>query len=982
MINLRIFYYPMETFLGNVARSLYRRYGGDISSLGIVLPNMRSRLFFMEELAREIEVPVWQPAYTSIDDLMGLIAGIGTIDRTRAIVELYKVWQQFHDEDFDRFYFWGEMLLGDFDQIDKYMIDADTLFGNIRDLKAIGDSLDYLNDEQRAAIARFRAAFGNPDSRSDEQDRFVAVWNTLAQVYHAFRRALSEQGVGYTGMIHRAAAEKIRSDRAVIPAGAYAIVGFNALSECEKILFDALRDDRDAGFFWDHDDYYVADGRQEAGLFLRDNIKRYPQPEYFRNDTSNFTKPKNITAVALASDSMQCKYAAEFIREVESRQGTVGKETAIVLTDEELLVPLLYSIPESVRDINVTMGYPLRQSLAYSFTERLLKLQNNRRERGGETVFYHSDVTGLLSHPFVMAAAGEQAEAIRAEIVASSRVYVKASAFEAIPVLARIFTTQTGCAGLIEYVIDILSSVELQDKTGSVSADNTETTGHTHAGDVLQREFLGQIVETMRRLANSLRDCGVDLSLRVASSLARRMLQNVRVPYSGEPLKGLQVMGILETRNLDFENVLILSMNDDNFPGNPSASSSFIPYNLRFAYGLPTPQHHDGVYAYYFYRLLQRAGKVDMAYSSAADEESTGEPSRYIYQLEYESEHKVAKKNIGLDVSMAVAGTIEVAKTPEVMESLLRYTGGIGGAAMSPSAFNAYLDCPLKFYFRSIARLKAEDEVPGEIDAPMFGSILHKAMELLYRPLLGIPSPGGEIAKLIGSAVVGRAVDDALREVYFNGEDVPDAEYEGNTLLVRDIVRKYIDNNILPFDARQGNFTIIALERELESGFVFGELGRSLRIIRFRGNADRIDMLPGGTIRIIDYKTGSPHRDFAGFAELLGDEAGGRNGAVLQTFLYSLMAAGMQERGELPGSGVCPALYYVRVMNAEDYSPMPNHKTEGEVERYSDYREDLEELLNARLTELFDQSVPFSQCRETLTCNYCDFNTICRRGAN
>jgi RecB family exonuclease len=989
----------MKTFLGNVARSLYGRYGGDISSLGIVLPNMRSRLFFMDELARVIEAPVWQPSYISVDDLMGSIAGIDTIDRTRAIVELYKVWQRFHDEDFDRFYFWGEMLLGDFDQIDKYMIDADALFGNIRDLKAIGDGLDYLNEEQRAAIARFWAAFGSGEGgRSGEQERFAAVWNTLRDVYHAFRLSLSEQGMGYTGMIHRAAAEKIRAGEAVIPAGAYAIVGFNALSQCEKILFDALREGG-AGFFWDSDDYYVENRQQEAGLFLRDNIERYPQPEYFNNETDNFGKPKNVAAVAVASDSMQCKYAAEFIRETEARQGGVGKETAIVLTDEELLVPLLYSIPESVGDINVTMGYPLRQSIAYSFTERLLKLQNNRRERGGETVFYHSDVTGLLSHPFVMSVGLERAEAIRAEIVAKSRVYVKASVFQDIPLLSKIFTPQAGWAELIEYVIDIISDIARREAAG-VDAGGTENAGdqsvgvgmgdagvaRAAGGDVLQKEFLGQIAGTLRKLANSLKDCGVDLSLRVASSLARRMLQNVRVPYSGEPLKGLQVMGILETRNLDFENVLILSMNDDNFPGNPSASSSFIPYNLRFAYGLPTPQHHDGVYAYYFYRLLQRAGKVDMAYSSAADEDSTGEPSRYIYQLEYESPHAVVKKNIGIDVSMAVAEPIEVTKTPEVMESLLRYVDGrggadeSGGAAVSPSAFNAYLDCPLKFYFRSIARLKADGEVAEEIDALTFGSILHKAMELLYSPLVGIQQPGGEIEKLIGSEAVDRAVDDALCEIYFNGEEVPPAEYEGNTLLVRDIVRKYINNNILPFDARQGDFTIIALERELHSGFVFGELGQTLRTIRFRGTADRIDMLPGGMLRIIDYKTGSPHRDFAGLAELLGDEAARRNGAVLQTFLYSLMAAGMQERGELPGSGVSPALYYVRMMNAEDYSPLLNHKTAGAVDNYADHREDLEELLNARLTELFDPSVPFTQCRDTLPCRYCDFNLICRRG--
>ena len=538
-----------HSFLGNVARSLYSQYGDRISSLNIVLPNRRSRLFLEHELAEVIDKPLWQPTYLSVDELMSQFADIRPADRIRSVVELYKVWQEYHDEPFDRFYFWGEMLLGDFDQIDKYMIDAGRLFRNINEIKEIGDEFEYLAEEQRAAVARFWAAFSTDKGVSAEKERFRTIWNSLWPVYCKFRERLAAQGVGYAGMIHRTAAESITSGSiGREDGGAYVVIGFNALSACEKVLFDHLKSVYNADFFWDYDDYYMDDPMQEAGLFAKDNIRRYPHPQYFRNKTDNFSARKNISAASLPSDSLQCKYAATFLGEVWERQGYVAQETAIVLTNEDLLVPLLYSLPDYVKDVNVTMGYPLRHSLAYSFTERLLKLQNHARKKNGEVSFYHGDVTGLLEHPFILSADREFAERLRTDIIMKSRIYVRGNEFAGSPFLQTIFSFQEKPVELIGYIIGILSSIA--------------ASGINHGANkyeaMMQREFFGEIAETLRKLANSLEGCGVEMTSATVSSLARRMLQNVRIPYSGEPLRGLQVMGILETRNLDCDNVPIL----------------------------------------------------------------------------------------------------------------------------------------------------------------------------------------------------------------------------------------------------------------------------------------------------------------------------------------------------------------------------------------------------------------------------------------
>lgn len=948
----------MTSFLQEVAADLYGRYGEDISSLHLLFPSRRARIFFTDALSRIASRPLWQPRWTTVDELMSEASGLRAGDRLRLITELYKVYSRFHSEPFDKFYFWGELLLNDFDTIDKYRIDAGMLFRNLSEIKEMESDISYLTPEQLKIVA-FWANFRDEEALSEEKRRFLAVWRTLGPVYRQFRERLSELGMAYTGMVHRTAAERLRSGEFAFDDGRrFVVVGFNALSECEKALFRHLASAAGAEFYWDYDDYYKERPEQEAGMFVRDNLLRFPSRGRTTHD--HFREPKRFEVVSTVSNVVQCKHVAKILRDLAAGQGPLGKETAIVLTDEELLTPLLHALPAELGKINVTMGYPLKRSLAYSFVERLIELQHHAREKQGAPLFYHADVSGLLAHPYVTGAEEGENARILEEIVRSRRIMIEGGMLHRSPLARSIFRRVRGWRALSDYLIEAVSEVHRRASDGE--------------SDRRRTEFLAVVAEELTKLRNSLEDCGLELSETIYTSLLRRHLQTLRIPYEGEPLEGIQVMGILETRNLDFRNVLLLSMNDDNFPGSVAAGNSFIPYNLRAAYSLPTPEHHEGVYAYYFYRLVQRAENVSLLYCAHADEKSTGEPSRYIRQLAYESPFELSRREVGIDVNRAEPEPIEVAKTGAVAEKLARLVAAENPVPLSPTAFFRYVACPLRFYFHSLARLKPDDELAEEVDAPMFGTILHAAMQRLYAPLVGEANPGGTLRELVRSDRVVRAVVDSINENYLQDPAAQPDSYSGNLLLVKDIVVRYLRNGILPYDAEHDRFAIEGLERKVGHEFAFESAGRRLRVL-FEGIADRIDRLPDGALRVVDYKTGEPHLEFRGVAALFEGEARDRQSNILQTLLYAMM---------LFYSCACdaePALYYVRAMNRPDYAPQLVDRERGRTGgRYSEYREEFEAMLGRTLSELFDPAVPFRQCDDAEhTCRYCDFREICRR---
>lgn len=948
----------MQGFLEEVAERLYTRYGDELVDRNILFPSRRAQLFFTDALSRIVRRPLWQPRWVTIDELMSEITGLRIGERVRLVTELYKVYSTYHDEPFDKFYFWGDMLLNDFDTIDKYRIDADMLFRNISDLKELEADISYLTPNQLEIIRSFWSSFGEEVDLSDEKRRFLAIWKTLGPIYRQFRERLATAGIAYSGMVQRAAAEKLQAGQFEFSESRrYVVAGFNALSECEKELFRFLATHAETDFYWDYDDYYTQQPEQEAGMFVRQNIVRFPARDSISHD--NLRTKKQLTAISTVSNAVQCKQVARILREL-AEKGPLDKRTAIVLTDENLLMPLLYSLPPELKEVNVTMGYPLRATPVYTFVERLVELQHHRRTtKSGRTAFYHVDATGLLAHPYVAEHDAAATASLQEQIVRERRITIDADWLGKTELLRRIFRPAATWHELSDYLLDVLDSV-----------------AHTPATqeDLHQRiEFLSVTAAEITKLRNSLDNCDMKLSVEIYASLLRRHLQTIRIPFEGEPLKGVQIMGILETRNLDFDHVIILSMTDDNFPGNRLAQASFIPYNLRAAYALPTPEHHEGVYAYYFYRLIQRAQSVHMLYCSHADDKSTGEPSRYIRQLDYESGFPIRKIEIGVDVNLAETEAIEVAKDADILRRLARFTDPESQAALSPTGFFRYVACPLRFYFASIAGLKTDDEISEEVDAPMFGTILHSAVQTLYTRIKDEAHPGETLKALLRTDEIAKAVEAAINEHYLHDSTASAQDYTGNLLLVKDIVARYLKEGLLPYDAQNDRFTVIGLEERIACGFPFPTADGE-RTMKFSGVADRIDRLDDGTLRVVDYKTGTERLDFQGIESLFCGKPKDRLPNILQTLLYAMMLYRTRYTDAIP------ALFYMRGIQKADYSPLLNDKELNERGvPYSRYSETFERFVRETLEEIYNAEIPFRQCEEVDTCEYCDFKTICNR---
>lgn len=943
-----------KTFIGECVESLHTLHGENISKLNILLPTKRAISFFKMELAAIIaDKPIWQPKFSSISELMSEITLLKEAERITLITELYKIYSRYHNESFDKFYYWGGVMLSDFDTIDNYGADAKVLFSNINDIKDIEDRFDYLSSEQKDMILQFWGVFKNSTRYSASQKEFLKLWNTLYSIYNEFGAHLSSMGIGYGGMIYRKAVEIIDSkvDIEKLKGREFAVIGFNALSSAEMSLFDYLKNSCNASFYWDSDNYYTENTMQESGMFIRDNIKRYG--ETLTNlSRANFVKPKQITIVNTPSDVLGCKYVAQVIEELSGSGDKLSRETAVVLTDESLLLPLIYSIPKCVEHFNVTSGYPLRLTQPYLLVENLIKLQLSADCKSRDNIqIYHKELFRVVNNPYIQYALSEEQKSNYNTLHSSCEEHLMAyiplkdvSIDKFTTLLFSIETTpEQFCDKINNLFIELLR----------IAADKFS---------VEQLEYINKTLECVQRLKTSIKSCSDMITMNIFLSLLSKYLNSANITFEGEPLIGMQIMGILESRNLDFKNVIILSMCEDNYPSVKNINS-LIPSNLRYGYGLPTLANHEAMYSYYFYRLLQRAENIHIVYSSYAGESLSGEPSRYIHQLKLESPHKdnIVVKNINLKISPAERNEIIVPKIEKVQAGLSRFLNG--DRKLSASRLYDYVECPLRFYFSSIQNIKPKTEITDTLDAATSGSVLHGVLEDIYSEI----ATKSDYKKAIGAVLDGVNIEAKIATRITEKLNIPQTEFNGR-LVAKELELATLVKNILTYDMNSNSsFRIKSLEDDIDGEIVFED-----KSVRFIGKIDRVDTMSSGEVRIIDYKSGKSNHTCKDLGEIMRSDSGKKSKPIFQTLLYSLLYK------QKYGLSVQPAIYHARDILSELYQPQITIN-KLILNNYNEVESEFTEGLNTILIELFDFGTPFKQTDNIDLCKYCQFNSICQR---
>ncbi|MDR0560299.1 MAG: PD-(D/E)XK nuclease family protein [Prevotellaceae bacterium] len=952
----------MNNFLRSVARDIYARYGENLGFVSPVFPSRRVQLFFSKELASIIDKPVWSPEYKNLDEVVSTFSSLRKADDFVLLVLLYEIYCKYSnsEETFDKFYFWGETLLNDFNDIDKSLVNADALFRNLKAQKDIEDDYSFLSPEQVACIRQFWQNFNHAKNRGRLHEKFIEIWSILPTVYHDFCNTLKSRGLACQGMIYRDAAENLSQCAAGDIDRTYIFVGFNALSRCEERIFARLQRLEKAVFYWDYDRYYIDDKNHEAGMFLRENIRNFPAPDGFESASNLVDTKKDIHIITVPSDVMQAKSLPSIMKEMNIEH--FDEKTAITLVDENILIPVLHSLPDKCQDINVTLGYPLIQTPVFTLAEILIRLQNSYREsnRG----FYHRDALAALRHGYVgMMAVGDVKNIIN-EITLNNRIYVDRSLFRNNKFLSKVFTPLSGYQEISSYLADIFTDI------ASYSSGNDETDDD----EALRREYALCIIKTLNKLQNSIDSAGFEIGKPVFMSLLRSVFREIKIPFTGEPVKGLQIMSLHETRALDFDNVIMLSVSEGRLPS-VQPQLSYIPYNLRKGFGLPCFEQSEAISAYNFYRLVQRAKKLRLICPSKSNAHGTGEMSRYLYQLKFESGLEIKEYPVILDLEFNSRFEISVAKDDNVMRELEKYTGDNPSKSLSPSALTSYISCPLKFYFEKIQKLGADEIVEEDIPSNIFGNIIHRTMETLYTPMINSVADAEKIDRIIADReAVNTVIDKWFAHEFYRRESLPDDFAENGKLLVaRDVIQKYV-RGILQYDRSRAGFKPLGFEEKVATSIEFNSLKVSLH-----GYIDRIDD-DGASIRIIDYKTGSgrgseKRMKFKGAESLFDSAPDARNKEAFQVFMYSLMYA---EQNSPLKKTLTPAIYFVRDCHSKSFSPLlTDELSKSVVTDFAEYMSDFKALLVECLRELFNREIPFTRTEHRKTCKMCQYASIC-----
>ncbi len=985
----------MKSFLRIVAKYLQNKHGIAYENIWFVFPNRRSGMFFKKHFAELFKQPIWAPRVYTLPGFMQQLEKVKLPDRINLLFDLYDSYLELMgtDETFDSFYFWGNMILNDFDHVDKQMVDAKDLFTNLSDLKNIEYDFDFLSEDQKSCIEQF---WGNlrEQSQFKFQKDFVRIWEMLYPLKENFTNRLNNNNCAYEGMLFRKVATKYSGlTEEELPFDQVYFVGLNALSKSESLLFSNLIKRKSACFLWDYDNHYVGKDFHEAGYFMRDNLKKFPMPSdfppksisadkygqqsLFEDPVDNSYNPdalfsnleagkKNIKIYPVNSQILQVKVVHSLLEKLNPDDKLLPELNAVVLPDEKLVLPLLHSLPEKYEHVNITMGYPVSISSTYSFIEALIDLQSRKRKSGSGLKFNYRQVLVVLNHPFADLFSNSLSRKIKEEIVANNLFHIHSSFFIYDDKLIQLIFQSVGETAIetIQYLKKCLYEV-------SVRMDSVETKDQTI--NSIDKEINHQIFLILSNLENILSERKIEIGQNTFIRFFRMAVQQVTLPFVGEPLQGLQIMGMLETRTLDFKNVIITSMNEGIYPKNQTLIS-FIPHNLRKGFDLPVSGHQDATAAYLLYRLIQRAENVHLIYNTQSTELGKSEMSRYLYQLIYDQAFKVTSIQSGFDLQLDDVSQIIVSKKSSYIRQQLEqfFNKNNSKDYISPSALNDYLICSLRFYFRYVARIKVPKEISEDIDALIFGNILHRAIEKLYKPYIGSSITSAEFDKILqDSTKRNEVLDEAFRFEFFRQKNPKNKiPISGKNALAFEVLNKYL-KQIIQVDKKQAPIEIVDLEQKVTHQVYLPNRKISVNL---GGTIDRLDR-PGELVRIVDYKTGSDKRKLKDH-EILFDRGNRKDvKAIFQLLVYAYIFAGDSDRKQDIDLG----LYITKELFSENFTASISQGSQTHF-TYNSIRAYFEENMNALIDEIFDPEKPFKQVDDFDVCNICDFKEICRRG--
>jgi len=986
----------MESFLRLTANHLYQQFGDRLSDIAVIFPNNRAKLFFSEHLLELAGKPIWTPSFLTINNLFESQSSLRVADTLTLVAHLHQTFVHVSQrpESFDEFYLWGELLLSDFDDVDKNMADATQLFRNIKEQAAFTDTLEHLSEEQVTVIRRFFDHF-DPSRKTELKRRFIENWNCLMQVYTHFKEHLESTGLAYEGMLNRKVIEGLRSSEGGdFPLERYIFVGFNVLNQCEKDLFKHLQQQGQALFYWDYDNSYLNVKDHEAGRFMRQNLEQFPNQLETVHFNAFGKKPKRLCFVASASENAQARYLPNWI---ESLGPTFKpEETAVVLCNESLLLPVLHSIPEAVKELNVTMGFPLSQAPVSNLLTRICQLHTSGvlTDKKGVVRFNFRHLLPILQHPLVIMASST-ASSVEKDIKQHNLFRVSTDQLQQGALLTAIFKPVKNSVELAELLMNVLTS--LSRRGASESGDTDEQTDERD--DPLFQESVFQCYTLLSRLKDTLSEGLVEVGLPIFTTLLQRVISATSIPFSGEPVRGLQIMGMLETRNLDFKNLLILSVNEGMLPKSAN-EVSFIPYNLRKGFGLTTADHKDSIYAYYFFRLLQRAEHVTFAYNTSNEGLNRGEMSRFMLQLLVESPHPIACFQLRTNMGLTTTRELQVDKSPRLLEDLFnRFDSTRGNRMLSPTALNAYIDCPLRFYFRYVAGLKEQDTINDEIDGAMVGTFFHHAAEYLYTDILlrkagkrpvpaeveearlqqtinrGLITPEDLAPWLNGQQSIDKLAIYVMGIDFFrlpaDSEETP--EFNGEQLIRLRLLTHFL-HKFIELDQQEAPFELMGLETKVEYLVPIDTVNGTLTL-RLGGTIDRMHH-KDGCFTVVDYKTGGEPATPKSIEKLFRPHYK-RASHVFQLLTYCAILY-----HKPPTKWLKPQLLYINKAGSEEFTgeiQLGVQKNKLPITDYATHDQIFMEQLEKLLQELFDPSVPFRQCEDPRTCEYCLYKPICKR---